>query len=481
MASETTTVSDSMKAQPKSQRTKTLRILAPQGKLPQGKSVEGELQLDLKAEGVVFWTVALHALWWILGIQVFVYPAVGWYLFYRSFNRPARVPLPFGWQMWLVYIGVWICSLIVSLAIGTAEVGRSITTTGSILGVWMLIPIVWYAVRRLGVRYQVVVRAVCWLGVCQLIAVIIGQAHLELTGSIVKTQSLITSVVPSLPAEIFFHANLYSFDKLDWQTRIPRLVSFYYWSPLAGTMSMIVSMVTLAERNHFWRGLGLLGALATLWYAASRSGQVGVAVAAFVTLWFGSQLGRKLVLWSLIPLSFMSPVILQRLHNYFFVYRRDSATAREELHAESLQAFLKSPILGYGAQGRSNVLDLPLGSHSQFYSTIYHTGVIGAAVLIVAWIAVTVALVRLVLKRPALAPTLGAWVGLTFTMVSGELAAASITVFVLAAWFGCAWNWDQQLTIKAQRPWVPDLPSLEPATPWQSLSHWWQGTGPSRR
>lgn len=435
-------------------------------------------QPDIFAEQLVFWTIALVPLWWILGVQVVVYPVVGWYLFYRSLQRPNQVSLPFGWQMWCVYIGVWIISLLINLAMGTAEVGRSVTAFGSITGVWMLTVALWYAMRRLSIRHRVIVRAICVVGLCQLVAVILGEAYLAATGSILQTHSLVVTLIPSIPARIFFDAILYGRETLVWDADpIPRLKSFYYWSPLAGTMSVFICSAAMAERHRFWQVTGFLGGLATVWLAAARAAQVGVVVAVVVSLWFGSKWGRKLITTCAIPVGLLSPIIISELYKYFFEYRKDSAAGRLALYQETYKAFLNSPLIGFGAQGRSDVLfDIPLGSHSQLYSTLYQTGVIGSAVLGVAWIAIAWAIFQLVRKQPMLAPVLGAWIGLTLVMPGGELAAASVTVFAIAAWLGCAWNQVEQATIKRNLPWLLNTPLPELPTPWEIWQRWFYGS-----
>lgn len=436
-------------------------------------------QPDIFAEQIVFWTIALVPLWWILGVQIVVYPLVGWYLFYRSLQRQNQVSLPFGWQMWCLYIGVWLLSLLVNLAIGTAEVGRSVTAFGSITGVWMLTVALWYAMRRLSIRHRVVVRAICILGLCQLVAIIIGEAYLNATGSILQTHSAIVTLIPSIPSRIFFDASLYGRETLVWDADpIPRLKSFYYWAPLAGTMSIFICTAALAERQRFWQLAGLIGGLATIWLAAARAAQVGVVLAILVAIWFGGKLGRKVILVGSMPFVIFSPLIISQLYKYFFEYRKDSASGRLALYDETYKAFLNSPFIGFGAQGRSDVLaDIPLGSHSQLYSTLYQTGVIGSSVLAIAWIAIAFALLQLVRKQPNLSPVLGAWVGLTLVMPGGELAAASVTVFAIAAWMGCAWNQVEQETLKRNLSWRLNIP-ITPPTPWEIWQRWWSGSKP---
>jgi hypothetical protein len=426
-------------------------------------------QIDLKAEKIVFWTIALVPLWWILGLQVAVYPLVGWYLFYRSLKWPGSVAFPFGWNMWWTYIAVWLCSLVINLAMGVAEIGRSTTTLGSIFGIWTLTVIVWYAMRRCQVRYAVVVRAICVLGLCQLIAVGSGEAYLRVTGSVLQTNSVILAALPSLPARVFFESALYGFDELAWdEDPVPRLKSFYYWCPIAGTMSIFVCMAALSERAIRWKVAALLGAVSTAYFAAARSGQVGLALALLIALWLGGGRWRQVLNWCSVGLAVASPIAFSQLYKYFFEYRADSAAARLALYDETFKYFLRSPLIGYGTHGRSEILEVPLGSHSQVYSTLFHTGVFGSAVLIVAWLAIAVHLLQLGVVRAELAPAIGAWVGLTVAMFSGELEAASVTVFVLGAWLGCAWNQDNQLKKMQYLPHgLFELPM-----PWQAFRLW---------
>jgi hypothetical protein len=427
--------------------------------------LQSALQVDLKAEKVVFWTIALVPLWWILGLQIAIYPLVGWYLFYRSLKWPGNVSFPFGLNMWWTYIAIWLGSLVINLAMGVAEIGRSTTTLGSIVGVWTLMVIVWYAMRRCQVRYTVVVRAICILGLCQLIAVGTGEAYLRATGSILQTKSLIVAAVPSVPARVFFEASLYGYDELAWdEDPVPRLKSFYYWSPIAGTISVFICMAALSERDRRWKMAAILGAVSTAYYSAARSGQVGLALALLIALWLGGGRWRQVLNWCFVGLAVGSPIIFSQLYKYFFEYRADSAVARFALYDETFKYFLRSPLFGYGTHGRSEILEVPLGSHSQIYSTLFHTGVLGSAVLIVAWVSMAVHLWQLGVNNTDLSPALGAWVGLTVAMFSGELEAASVTVFILGAWLGVVWNHRDQSNV-----FQPKMPvEIFQPMPWQN-------------
>jgi hypothetical protein len=437
------------------------------------------LQTDVVGERILFGAIALLPLWWILGIQVFVYPLVGWVLFWRCLQRPVRVPIPFGWYMWGGFACIWLISLLINLARGSSEWGRSVTALGTIFGIWLLALVVWYAMRRLGIRYGVVIRALCVVAVCQLIVLGVGETYHLVTGNLLKTQSLVTTLVPSVPARIFFDAQLYSLDDIGWdKAPVPRFKGFYYWSPVTGTASLIISAAALGERNRWWQILALIGGCGSIWFAASRAAQVGVVVALVIAIWFRGGLGRRLLNWTALPLVLGSPVVISWLYRYFFLYRRDSATLRSELYRLTYQAFLDSPWFGYGSYGRTDGLlnpPVPLGSHSQVFSTLYHTGVLGSVVLGVAWIALSIALLRIVLTHPPLSPMLGCWVGFSLQMYSGELSAASITVFSLAAWLGCTWNQSERLSMQMQMPWVAPTCQPDPPPPWQSLKYWWNG------
>jgi O-Antigen ligase len=405
-----------------------------------------------------------------------VYPVVGWYLFYRSLHRPNRVSVPFGWQMWVLYAGIWFLSMWINLALGTAEMGRSVTATGSITGVWLLTAAVWYATRRLGIRYPIVVRAICILGVAQLMTSVLGQIYVNATGMLPPTQSLLVTLVPNIPARLFFEARLFNYELLEWDgDPVTRLRSFYYWAPLAGTMSLFVCMGSWCDRDRVWKWLGFAGGVVTILLSAGRAAQVALTIALLIVLWFGSRKTRQALIWTTPVLGLASPWIVQKLYYYFFEYRSDSTEGRLALYDETWKAFTRSPFIGYGAQGRSQVLDVPLGSHSQLWSTLYQTGFIGSAVLIVAWTALLWVLFRFTLRFPSLAPTLGAWVALTMVMITGELAAASVTVFVLAAWLGTAWNWVERQLKQEQLPWLRAIELAEPPTPWDSLHRWWYG------
>jgi hypothetical protein len=53
-------------------------------------------------------------------------------------------------------------------------------------------------------------------------------------------------------------------------------------------------------------------------------------------------------------------------------------------------------------------------------------------------------------------------------MLSGELEAASVTVFVLAAWLGVLWNRFEEPRL----PWQHLADLAERPTPWQTAEGW---------
>ncbi len=440
-------------------------------------------QPDRLGEGLIFWTLVLVPVWWILGIQIVVYPLVGWYLLYRSLQTSSRPSVPFGWHIWGLYSSVWLVSIIYNLGRGVAELGRSVTALGSVIGIWFLALALWYAIRALNIRLTVIVRALCIVGLWQLLAVLVGESHIALTGSILKTQSLVTTLIPAIPARVFFDAGLYGLDDIGWDIElVPRLRSFYYWSPLAGTMSIIIAMAALLERKPFWRGAALLGSLVTVWLAAARTGQVGMALALILATGLGdSRMGKRILPWTVVLTSALSPFLLNGLYQYFFTYRSDSAAGRLALYSETFQAFLRSPWIGYGTYGRSDSVSVPLGSHSQIFSTLYHTGILGSALIVVAWISLTICIFKRSWRYPALSPVMGLWTGFSFQMLSGELSAASVTVFSVAAILGSHWNQSEVFAYKDAYSWLPnfysDLLDASP-TPWQALHCWYAGLSP---
>jgi hypothetical protein len=165
-----------------------------------------------------------------------------------------------------------------------------------------------------------------------------------------------------------------------------RLVLMYPWAPALGVGSLGLTLVSSRCAHSGWRWAGMLGGLVGVIFSWSRLAQ-GAAMLAFAALFLlraaptlrWSIVLPMMALASVLILFGTTPVdLMDSVYGSVNNVRAGSSLARDLIIEESWAAFLRSPWIGYGWVGESvhPIENLPIGSHSTLYGTLYTGGLL---------------------------------------------------------------------------------------------------------
>lgn len=336
-------------------------------------------------EWVIYWTIVLTPLWWLLGIQTLLYPAVAVYLLVKSFDldKPIRNSPPLCVWAWLAMalVMAW------TAALGLGEVGfgfQRVAATGVtffksyfLIFACMVLPF-WETIR-----VRVITRAVAWMSAGYLVAIAVELVLLfaGIKGSFIPPLArLIPGDKLSLKVTLADFQNFFGIP-------LPRTVLYTPDPPIVGVCTLLVFLICLGETDRRLRRFALAGSLIALAISFSRSAWIAFPLALLVLACFRSRWMRQSSLWGASFTSLMCALLgltfSQLVHkslNFFNSARAESSTDRELVVRKTLEAWQESPWLGWGiirGSVRWYIYDIALGSFSTYASVLYLHGIVG--------------------------------------------------------------------------------------------------------
>lgn len=268
-------------------------------------------------ENLITKAITFTFAFYLFGALYLVAPMLGWSLLAGLIFRWAsndvrnnRVAQNSRWLIILWIIGV--CVLELALIVGHVNFdlsfGKIIKSTIGWAKGWALLAIFIVVGFYSNIRYQLICRAACVVG---LIALLI-------------TPLLIFAYVAGLPdylyvsplkilggaGDEFFTVILYEIDPFNGS---PRWRFFAPWAPAVGLVANIYFMCAWFEKNNKWRVIGLLGNAIMILMAASRMGMIVLLIAP-IAVWGLSRLTRPWVMISacfalLVLVLFFEPLL----------------------------------------------------------------------------------------------------------------------------------------------------------------------------
>lgn len=345
------------------------------------------------SERVIYWTIVLTPIWWLLGIQPLFYPLVIAALFaiHIDLDHLIRGTLPASVWAWLVMSIVMLWTAI----LGINDMGFNLQTFAAAIVTFLKSYFLIFAALALPfltrVRLQVITRAIAWLATGFLGTLAIQFAMLVLN---IGSKGYLPPLARLLPGgdrsslRVMF-ASFSSFLGIP----LPRSVLYTPDPPILGLCAILCFLICLGERDRGLRTLALLGSIAALIVSASRSAWVGFPLALLIGIGFQSGLFRQMSLW-LASLTFLACSIfgltfgelVQRPIAAFTEARSTSSAERAIVVNKTLEAWQESPWIGWGViRGAAHLYDdvyITLGSFSTYAAVLYLNGIVGFVVLI---------------------------------------------------------------------------------------------------
>ncbi len=347
------------------------------------------------AERLISATITWTWVLWLIGGLYIVGPALGWILaamaalalYLGALPGEGGRPAQLHWtsRIWLYAMA----AMLVILWIGHAnfDLGPAKTIKSSIGWAkgWALIALFPLAGAVLKVRPEVIYRAVCKLGLCTLVLLPI----FLLAPTVGLPELLWVSPLKILggAGQEYFAVQIYTIEpgagRARWQFFAP-------WSPAAGMMGVIYTLLAWREKQPFWRTIGVAGGLSLAVFSQSRLALVALAVIAPI-VWGAARMDRGWI-WLIaapvvLALGIFGPMLaefLDTLMSEFSAARADSSRVRAALGRIAVDRWQGEAFwFGHGIveNGPHLVEYMPIGSHHSWYGLLFVKGLLGAIAL----------------------------------------------------------------------------------------------------
>ncbi|VEP18895.1 O-Antigen ligase [Hyella patelloides LEGE 07179] len=346
------------------------------------------------AERVLYLTIVLTPLWWLLGIQPLFYPAVVMCLLALSFDfdKPIREPLPICAWAWLAMS----LAMLVTTLIGLSSLGFELVKVASSLVTFFKGYFLIFACLALPfwnkIDSRIITRAIAWMAIGYLV-VICFQLILLVAGiEIGVFYPPLARLTPGnkLSLMVRFSASLKPF----FGILLPRSSLYMGDPPIPGICGLLSFFICLSEPNSRLRNLALAGSLTALIISQSRLAYVCFVISIVTNASFKSFIIRQVYLWFIASTALVCSLwewtlsdLISKPLEIFNQARQASSTDREFVVRKTLEAWQESPWLGWGiSQGTANwhTYKIQLGSFSTYAAVLYLHGIFGFIFFIVA-------------------------------------------------------------------------------------------------
>lgn len=337
-------------------------------------------------EKIIYWTIVLTPLWWLLGIQPIFYPAVLVVLLVKNFGieKVINYPLPiciWSWflmsmiMIWTAMVGIFSSSLetrYIFAALVTFLKGYFLIFSCLVIPYWSL------------VRVKVVTRAVSWLSSIFLLSLSFQIIQL-IMGFNEPFSPPWARFFPGNPSSFIVDAATF---KPFFGVIVPRTTLYYPDPPILGICGLLCFIICLGESCTFLRRTGLVGSFAVLLISQSRLAWICWPIALCIYSIFHNKSMRLGSLWmgsfsALLCVSLGGITIAELLNKPLEIFtsaRPSSSADRGFVVQKTLEAWQESPLIGWGvAQGTANwhTYSITLGSFSTYAAVLYLHGLVG--------------------------------------------------------------------------------------------------------
>lgn len=352
------------------------------------------------AERVLYWTIVLTPLWWLLGIQPLFYPAIaiGLLIFSFDFDTLIRKPLPVCVWAWLAMA----LAMLWTAMLGLSDLGFNLTKVASTLVTFFKGYFLIFACLALPfwnrISPRLITRAIAWMAVGYLVTISIQLVLLAAGFDVRPLYPPLARLTPGnkLSLIVNFTAGLQPFFGIP----LPRSSLYMGDPPIPGICGLLSFLICLGEPNPRLRGLALAGSFSALVVSQSRLAWVCFLIAIAIYSSFRNFLAREASLWLFSFTALLCSLkewtlsdLLSKPLAVFHKARPASSTDREFVVRKTLEAWQESPWLGWGiAQDSANWYNynITLGSFSSYAGVLYLHGIFGFTVFITALVATLV-------------------------------------------------------------------------------------------
>ena len=340
------------------------------------------------AEKVIYWTIILTPLWWILGIQTIVYPVVSIFLLVTGFNLDKLIKdsLPICNWAWLGMVLAALWTNILGLESIDFPILKTAATFFTLFKGYLMIFACMTLPFYYPIRIQIITRAVSWMATSYLITLVIQLLILFTIGS---QEPLLPPLAKLIPGEKVSLMVKFATIRPFFGIPLPRAVLYTPDPPILGVCGLLCFFICLGESNQKLRQFALLGSLISLIISQSRLAWVCFPLVWLIIYCFRSGLARQAYLWIISFTSLFAAVLSLSIQDLiasplatFNSARPESSKDREYVVSATIDAWKDSPWLGWGIMEKTvrwgnGAFELPLGTFSSYAKVLYIHGIFG--------------------------------------------------------------------------------------------------------
>ena len=329
-------------------------------------------------ERVIWYTLLGTYGFYVIGAQPIFLPVIAWFLVLclgcklweqRTNNAVDRkVIIPFTVWVWIFSMLIILLCVAVShidFNLGGARFIKSLLRWSREYAFWALFPLIGGC---LNIRPQLLYRAVCILCLQSLIVIPICYLafFLDLPEGSIYTSPLY--LLGGNSAELY-NVGLYTFD---YNINLVRLSLFSPWSPNLALIAIIYFFLASQESDKKWRLVGMIGAIAMMVTASSRTALLCFPTVILLT-WILTNFTRPIIYFTAGVGTFLMSIFatdisyfLENFTQKLYTARADSSKVRMTSLRLSLEMWWnEAPIWGHGfteSQGPIIMNSLPVGT-----------------------------------------------------------------------------------------------------------------------
>ncbi|MDY6902958.1 MAG: O-antigen ligase family protein [Cyanobacteriota bacterium] len=340
------------------------------------------------AEKVIFWTIVLTPVWWLLGVQTIIYPVVSAFLLIAGLqiDKLVKNSLPICNWAWLglTFAALW-TNILGLETIGFEALKTAATLFTLFKGYFMIFACMtlpfWHRIR-----VQTITRAVSLMAASYSVLLAIQLLILFGLGPQEHFLPPLARLIPGEKTSLMVKfAEIQPFFGIP----LPRTDLYTADPPILGVCGILCFFICLSETNPRWRKLALIGSLIALIISQSRLSWVCFPLVWLIIYCFRSGVARQSYLWIISITSLFAAVLSLTVKDLiaspletFNSARADSSKDREYIVSATINAWKESPWVGWGfmektASWGNGAFALPLGTFSSYAQVLYIHGIFG--------------------------------------------------------------------------------------------------------
>lgn len=342
------------------------------------------------AEKVIYYSAIGTYVFYFLGAQYIVIPAIAWlltlYLCLKLWQQRSttsdQITIP-------ISVWVWIFSMLLlelALVMGHIDFDLGLVkTVFSSVNNWArqyALLVLFPLIGCLNIRPQILYRAACIVCLQSLVFNFIALLNFSL--NLPHFSYISPLAIFGGGSDELYSVALY---EIEYGTNLLRLKLFAPWCPELGMIANIYFFLAFQERNQKWRMIGIAGAIAMIIGSFSRA---AIVCLPFILLlvWFLGQLTQPTTYVTLGITSFITSIFTPQLLNLvqtsreqFDSFRASSSEVRGLLVNLALDRWNEAPIWGHAVV--TPWMNTPgIGTHHTWVGLLFIRGIVGLTAFI---------------------------------------------------------------------------------------------------